>query len=102
MRKRILALSLILGMAHAGHAQTTAPSHLLVCSNGVCILVPAPSVQSPTPAPPAVQAQAQPMQPVAAMQVPKGSHAKAIVLTAAISAVGTWAIYKLFKRKASK
>ena len=101
MHKRILTLTLILGMTHAGYGQTTAPSHLLVCRNGVCILVPAPSVvQAPTPTPTVQAPQVQP--PVAAMQTPKGSHAKAIVLTAVVSAVGTWAIYKLFKRKASK
>ena len=102
MRKRILTLSLILGIAQAGHAQTIAPSHLLVCRNGVCILVPAPSVQPPAPTPTAIQAQTQTSQPYAAREVPKGSHAKAIVLTAAISAVGTWALVKLFKRGKGK
>ena len=102
MRRLTVTACLIAGLAMQGQAQTTAPSHLLVCRNGVCILVPAPSVQPPTPAPTAIQVQAQPYQPIAAMQVPKGSHAKVIVITAVVSAAGTWALVKLFKRGKAK
>ena len=98
MRRLTITACLITALALEGQAQTTAPSHLLVCSNGVCILVPVPSV----PQAPVVQAQAQPMPTPLAVRESQGSHAKAIVLTVAISAVGTWAIYKLFKRKANK
>ena len=104
MRKPVIALCLAGAIALEGHAQTIAPSHLLVCSNGVCILVPAPSGQTPPAGPQAPQqAMPQVLPPaVSAVHAPKASHAKAIVLTAAVSAVGTWVLVKVFKRKSER
>lgn len=91
-----LILSLIL--AAEGYGQVTTQ----VCQGQICVtlppIVPPPTVAAPSTPPPATLAPIP--RPVPAIE--RSSHTKGIVITAAVSAIGTWALVKLFKRKGGK
>lgn len=85
--KMIIIACLVLGLAMEGQAQTS----VLICRNGICTAV----SSTPTAAPIA------PVAPVPAMVHERKSNTKAIVLTAAVAAVGTWLLVKVFRKKES-
>lgn len=102
MRRTIIAVLLVTGLAVEGHGQVS------ICQGQICVALPPMDPQLTTPAPtPRPPQQVQPTAAAAAVvqpaiQATQYNHTKAIVITAVVSAVGTWALVKLFKRKASK
>lgn len=98
--KATCVLALIVGLALPSYGQV----QVQICQGQICVplppvtppTTPAPAPPAPMPAPPPTPA------PAPAMRPSQGSHTKGLVITAAVSAVGTWALVKLFKRGKGK